>query len=267
MLSPSVFASVVVALSREETSGENPVFLKTPAVRIGDIIKINSKVQAKNWAEVQESDRLHGPKSWWVIASAAFIFETSRGRYVALVERIPKLKWALIPAGTSDTVEELRHPWKALEREAQEELILYRKNIGRICPLGESQLLTTNKISVYDEANGKRYTGIGELHHGQVRVGGVPINHWFLMRAYLVEAPLENLIICDGETWENGEYLNRRIALVPLDSLEGEVEPLALDEKLEKVPKRKIDLTGYQTPTLEWFREMKSSYACMHAQS
>lgn len=234
-------------------------FLKTPAVRVGDIIKINSKVQAKNWEEVQETDRLNGPKSWWVIASAAFIFETTRGRYVALVERTPTLKWALIPAGTSDTVEEL-HPWKALEREAQEELVLYRKNIGRTCPLRESQILTKNKISVHDEANSKKYTGIGELYHEQVRVRGFPHKHWFLMRAYLVKAPLENLIICDGEKGRNREYLNRRIALVPLDSLEGKVEPLILYEKLEKVPKRKIDLTGYQTPTLEWLREMKSSY-------
>jgi len=225
------------------------VFLKTSAEKIGDIFHINSRITAKT---LDEMKRLENP---WIITSAAFIFKTSREYYVALVERIPEHKWALIPAGASNSIEELRQPGLALEREAQEELVIYKNGV-RVCPLKISRLLTVEKIMVHDEANGETYVDVGEVWQSPYRRG-----EWFLMRCYLMLCDWKELLFSDGEKDEKIlEYLNRRIALVPVDRLDGKVTPLAIYKNLRKLPPEEIDLRGYQTPTLEWFRTRGSSY-------
>jgi len=225
------------------------VFLKTAAEKIGDVFHINSRITAKT---LDEMKRLENP---WIITSAAFILEASGDYYVLLVERVPERKWALIPAGASNSVEELRQPGLALEREAQEELVIYRNGV-RVCPLKISRLLTVEKIMVYDEANGETYVDVGEVWRNPRRRG-----EWFLMRCYLMLCDWRELIISDGEKdEETHEYLNRRVALVPINRLDGKVTPLAVYKGLRRLQSEEINLNGYQTPTLEWFRTRSQSY-------
>jgi len=111
-----------------------------------------------------------------------------------------------------------------------------------------SRLLTMEKIQVYDEANGETYVDVGEVWQSPRRRG-----EWFLMRCYLMLCDWKELLFSDGEKDEKThEYLNRRIALVPIDRLNDKVVPLALYRNLKRIPPEEIDLRGYQTPTLEW---------------
>ena len=234
-------------------NGHSPlVFLKTAAEKKGRIFYINTNLRATSKLEVE---RL---KNEWIIVSAAFLVEAAGKLCVVLVERVPELKWALLPAGASGTVEELRHPSIALEREAQEELVLFRNGM-RVCPIEVSRMIMSNdvrEVTVHDEANGKSYVDIGEVwKHGR---------KWFFMRCYLIECDWRELHFCDGEKDEFAKkYLNRRVALVPVDSLHGEAKPLAVYRGLKKISSGKIDLSGLQAPTLEWFR--KKWRSCMSA--
>jgi len=231
-------------------NGYNPtVFLKTTAKKKGRIFYINTNIKAASESEVQ---RLGNE---WIIVSAAFLVEADGKYNVVLVERVPELKWALLPAGASGSVEELRLPSIALEREAQEELVLFRNGM-RVCPIEISRMIMSSdvrEVTIHDEANGKSYVDLGEVwKYGR---------KWFFMRCYLIKCDWRELHFCDGEKDElTKKYLNRRVALVPVDSLHGKVKPLAVYRGLKKISFGKIDLNGLQAPTLEWFRTRSRSY-------
>lgn len=233
-------------------STDKMIFLNTTA-KWDDrarVVFIDTRKIARNY---EERDKL--PKRWWAVVSAAFIFNSLQGKCVALVQRTLDAKdnpgkWALIPAGGSENIIELRKPGLALEREAWEELKLYWTRARGKCvdPLSVSDNKTSNPFKIKDKANGKEYTEKGEIYKDKEG------KQLFLMRTYLVKKPLETLMIFDGEM-KDRHYLDRWIALVPLDKLDGIVKPFAIFKSKIKMKNTEIDLSGYQTPTLDWFRK------------
>lgn len=156
-------------------------------------------------------------------------------------------RWALIPAGVADCVCELRHPGELIIREANEEL--------KICHNGEwvslfhvSKLISENEVSIYDEFTEETYKEIGEVFTHEKKA--------YFLRIYRIKDDLGDFFLYDGEKDEEGvNYLDRVIALVPIENLHGIVLPLKMYQGQEEIKPREIGLTKHETPTLKWFRK------------
>ena len=190
----------------------------------------------------------------WLAASAAIIVNSDQGPCVLLVQRkgatLHSGKWALIPAGGSSCIKELRKPSLTLKRELKEELILCH-NGEKICnPLEYLELLPLEKVEIIDKGNGKN-TEQGEIIPAQ--------GQFMFMQAFLLDLPLEELKIQDGEKDEFDKELDRVVAAVKVyDNLHGLVMPVAKFRKGKRSCKiQAMDLSGYQTPTLDWFRQYR----------
>ncbi len=211
----------------------------------GNEISINTRNVAQNSDKRKE---LATP--WWVIGSAAFLFTVKGTETVALVQRTHNVsdccRWALIPAGVADFVCELRNPSKVIIREGNEELKICQKGEW-VSPFNVSTLVSENKVSIFDESTEETYQDVGHVFtHGKKA---------YFLRVYKMHDNLEDFILYDGEKTEDGKDLNRVIALVPTDKLNGFVLPLKMYQGKKEIEPREIGLTKYETPTLKWFRE------------
>jgi len=220
-------------------------FLKTRA-KPGSVI-IDTNVIARSWEEAKDIRPL------WHAASAAFIVDSNRGLCVIIVKRSGDTeftqKWALLPAGGSQSVEGLRKPSITLEREAREELLIWRLDGTPVDIFEESTEYWFPKVKILDEATGKEI-----YEHGEV----IPTQTQFLfMKAFRLHPKLEEIIIQDGE--KHGEVLiDRLVAVVKItDDLHGKVLPVVLFRGRKRLHPWEIDLSGYQTPTLDWFRDYR----------
>ena len=203
---------------------------------------------------------------FWQASAAAFLIPTREyGHCAILVQRSPNTgnagKWACLPAGGCDNLEELRNPEITVHREGIEELLISWD--GReLNPLQFAVLRPMDEIEIYDETTGEITSVTGEIHLSRE-------GQFLFIQAYNLGIPLdEDVIIKDGEIWvdpETGEKteLDRRIAVVPINKLDFEVNEKELDHVqpaamyksgkwIESPPT--INLSGYQTPTLEWLR-------------
>lgn len=160
-----------------------PLFNVTATLEDEKTVVINSNIFADN-SEKREAL----PQPWWATVTAAFVFDDR----IAVVKRSGNTVyancWALIPAGTSDRIEEVR-----IEN-----------------PIEYSTLLTKSKMRVVDKANNQVYEDCGELFMSDRQL--------FFARVYQFDIPLETLRICDGEL-HKGKPLNREVRLVSLDEL------------------------------------------------
>ncbi len=211
----------------------------------GNEVFINTRNVALN---SDKREQLATP--WWVIGSAAFIFTVDGRETVALVQRTHNVsdpcRWALIPAGVADTVFELKHPSNVIIREGNEELKICQKGEW-VSPFHVSDLVSKNKISINDEVTEETYQDNGHVFtHGKKA---------YFLRVYKMHDSLKDYILYDGEKTEDGNDLNRVIALVPIDKLKGIVLPLKMYQGKDEITPREIGLTKYETPTLKWFRE------------
>ena len=104
-------------------------------------------------------------------------------------------------------------------------------------------------MRIFDEAIGEEVWEEGEV---------IPTKSQFLfMKAYKLKPRLEEIVIQDGETW-NDKPLDREVAVVRIDDdLHGKVMPVALFRSRKKNESEEIDLSGFQTPTLDWFRDYR----------
>ena len=215
----------------------------------GNKVTIDTRLIAKNIAQRR---LLKTP--WWQVGSAAFLFDVKGELCVALVQRTHNTshpcRWALIPAGVADTVEELRFPGLTVIRETREELkILVDGEVKS--PVVYSEHIMCNTIDIHDTA-----TGITTHDTGHIYVHG---NIAFFHRVYKVnEYILHNYVLFDGETDLRGNPLDRMIALIPIDKLSGFVTPLKMYQRKKEIEPREIGLTVFETPTLEWFRGVAS---------
>lgn len=216
-------------------------FLKTRA--IPGLIIINTEILAHDWEES------HDIRPLWHAASAAFIVKSEEGPCVIIVRRTGDTeftqKWALLPSGGSMTVEELQRPSITLERECREELLVWNQGV-KVDPLEISKMLPFDEVIIKDEGTGEEF-----IEHGEV----IPSAKQFIfMRAYLMKPKLKDLIIADGEE-HYGKPIDRTVAVVKVtDNLYGKVMPVAMFKSKKKIPNSEIDLSGFMTPTLDWFR-------------
>lgn len=220
-------------------------FLKTRA-RPGSVI-IDTTVVAKSWDEGRDLRPL------WHAASAAFIVDSVHGPCVILVRRSGVTefteRWALLPAGGSQTIEELRRPSITLEREGMEELLIWRLDGSPVDVFEESVPYEFPKVRILDEATGEEFWEKGEV---------IPTKSQFMfMRAYRLKPRLEEIVIQDGET-HGDKPLDRLIAVVRVnDDLHGKVMPVAMFRSRKRIEPEEIELSGFQTPTLDWFRDFR----------
>lgn len=220
-------------------------FVKTTAWP--KIVEINTEHLARNPIDGKDMYPL------WLATSAAIVVNSSEGMCVLLVKRkgdtIHSGKWALIPAGGTDCKEELLKPSLAVKRELNEELKLCYKG-EKICkPCNHVQPLPITCVKIVDIATGEKTKERGEIIPAQ--------GQFIFMQAFLLGFPLEELKIKDGEEDEFGNLLDREIVAVRIcDDLHGKVVPVEKFRlgKRSPVPCT-IDLSGYQTPTLNWFRQ------------
>jgi len=223
-------------------------FVKTVAKIDGNVVTINTSKNNLGWG-YEGQERL--PKPWWTVVSTAFIFETPEGPCVTLVKREGKTrhsgKWALLPAGATDNICELLHPEEAMYREIEEEFVLFH-NGKQVDPMEFSVLLTKGRVEIRNEkAPSRNNKTSGELYIKDGRV--------YLIRAYKINLQLDQVIIYDGEEDPCGNPFDRLVAIVPLDKLNNQVMPVALFKSKKRHNPRLIDLSCYQTDTLEWLRE------------
>lgn len=220
-------------------------FLKTRA-KPGSVV-IDTTVLAESWDEGKDLRPL------WHAASAAFIVDSDHGPCVILVRRSGDTefteKWALLPAGGSQTIEELRRPSITLEREGREELLIWRLDGSPVDAFEESVPYKFPKVRIFDEATGEEVWEEGEV---------IPTKSQFLfMKAYKLKPRLEEIVIQDGEM-RGDKPLDREIAVVRVDDdLHGKVMPVAMFRRRKRNESEEIDLSGYQTPTLDWFRDYR----------
>lgn len=226
---------------------EKTEFLKTRA-KPGSVI-INTTVVAESWDEGKDLHPL------WHAASAAFIINSNQGPCVILVKRSGDTdfteKWALLPAGGSQSIEELRQPSITLEREGREELLIWRLDGSPVDIFEESIPYKFDKVRILDEATGEEFWEEGEV---------IPTKTQFLfMRAYKLKPHLEEIVIQDGEMWGD-KPLDRLVAVVKVhDDLHGKVMPVAMFRSRKTIEPHEIELSGFQTPTLDWFRGFRRS--------
>ncbi len=220
-------------------------FVSVSAKIEGNKVTIDTRLIAKT---IDQRKLLKPP--WWVVGSAAFLFEIQGELCVALVQRTHNTshpcRWALIPAGVADSVYELHHPSVVVGREAVEELVILKDN-DLISPFSISDMLSTNRIEIYDKAVDKTYYDTGDIYiHG---------NMAFFCMMFRVKADVSGLILADGEeSYLRRTPLERMIALVPIDQLTGFVTPVKMYKYEQEIEPREIGLTSFETPTLEWFR-------------
>ena len=181
----------------------------------------------------------------WHAAGAAFLIESNQGTCIILVKRTSsypyKDKWALIPAGAADTAHELRYPGDTVEREGREELIITRDN-APIQLFKESELLTRTMVKIIE--GGQTFYSYGEITPAK--------EQYMFMQAYKLRPRLEEVTIRDGDH-------NRLIAVVKIsENFRGVVMPVAMFKDNVRIRPELIDLHGYQSPTLEWWRGYKT---------
>jgi len=213
----------------------------------GNKVEIDTRLVART---VEQRKLLRPP--WWVVGSAAFLFQVEDELCVALVQRTHDTshpcRWALIPAGVADNIYELHHPSFIVGREAVEELRIF-KDDNLISPFAVSDLLSTNQIEIYDRATDKTYYDAGDIY-----IYGKQV---FFCMTLRVREDISNLILSDGEeSFLRRSPLERMIALVSIDKLSGLVTPVKMYQYEQEIPVREIGLTSFETPTLEWFRGM-----------
>jgi len=218
-----------------------------------------TRVTIKTDNAFTDRDKAEFNQPIWQASSAAFLIPTrEHGHCVILVKRSENTgnsgKWACLPAGGCNNLDELRNPELTLYREGIEELLIIWEE-SEINPFSFGVLRPMDDIEIYDETTGKITCVEGEIHlsrEGQFQ----------FMQAYNLPIPLdEDIIIKDGEVWVDPETkeeieLDRLIAVVPITDLEStQARPVAMYKSgalIEDPPS--IDLSGYQTPTLEWLR-------------
>lgn len=169
------------------------------------------------------------------VVSTAFIIDYKGEPCVFLVQRVGNTefsgKWALLPAGGVEQSEDI---FTAMKRETNEELIIL-DNETRIDPLINTSIIIEKDI--YEDYNN--------------------INKTFNMWAYYLNMDLDKVTICDGESYF-GRPLDRLIAVIKLsEDFYGIVQPVALFESGIRFDPCRINLYGYQTPTLNWLRIKK----------
>jgi len=206
----------------------------------------------------------------WQASSAAFLIPTrEHGHCVILVKRSENTgnagKWACLPSGGCDNLEELRNPELTLHREGVEELLITWDGV-EVNPFTFGVLRPMDEIDIYDETTGKTTCVEGEIHLSRE-------GQFLFMQAYNLAIPINgDAVIKDGEIWLNPETeekieLDRTVAIVPINKLDLDhtkeslmlpsyrVQPVAMFKSgkyIENSPT--INLSGYQTPTLEWLR-------------
>jgi len=197
------------------------VLFQTTAKLNGNVITIDSRIRATTF---EGRNKL---KPWWAVVSAVYLFPTPDGLLIPIVKRNRNIGdfnncWAILPAGGSDSLEELHYPCLALERETKEELIVTEN--GEKINISELAInLTTNKIIVRDKSDFKwHYNNFGELY--------LTDKELFFFRVYLIDKVFHNLVVKDGELY-NGKPLNREVKLVTM---------------------KEIMSMKAETPTLEW---------------
>ena len=104
-------------------------------------------------------------------------------------------------------------------------------------------------MKILDKAIGEEFWEQGEV---------IPTAAQFLfMKAYRLIPSLDEIIIQDGEM-HGDKLLDRLVAVVRItDDLHGKVLPVAMFKGRKRIGLEKIDLSGYQTPTLDWFRDYR----------
>ena len=103
-------------------------------------------------------------------------------------------------------------------------------------------LLTTDVVKIVDD--GMTYAVQGEIT--------VSSEQYLFMQAYKLKPKLEDVIIKDGDH-------DRPVAVVPVDSnFYSLTTPVAMYKQKTRLEPVEIDLHGYQSPTLEWFRGFKT---------
>ena len=134
--------------------------INTPVInRENNKITINSKNQISTLDERKDYELV------WGAVSAVIRIETEEGIVIPIVKRSDDApdnpsKWALLPAGGIDNVDELRCPNFAMEREIWEEVRIYQDN-EYYYPLLFSH--ENSEIEIFDEANEEKYHGYGEF--------------------------------------------------------------------------------------------------------
>ncbi len=191
----------------------------------------------------------------WGVVSAVFEIQTDDCIVIPLVRRsndtTNACKWALLPSGGIDSKEELRCPNIAMKREINEELWLYHN-------YKDVDLLTFTpkdaKVIIYDKAVDKKFSANGEFFK-------------WCYTLYIIETyqskkkfTLDSFIVFDGEE-NKDKLLNRDVALLNIDSpLDCKVKPVARYKGGKRIKDNScIDLSGFQTPTLEYLRSKKKS--------
>ena len=149
-------------------------------------VKFDTSKEAYNKDELRDV-----PEPHWALAFGGYIFDyrdSKKNRNcVALVQRTDNKKWALIPAGVSDNLCEIKYPEELLKRETYEELIICEGQ-ERV-DLQEAKLLTTSKIEIVDAKTNRKYTANGELYQAYDNI--------FLAQAYHVEKEVDGLVFYD----------------------------------------------------------------------
>jgi len=196
--------------------------------------------------------RQHLKPPIWGSVCAPTYFETPLGTCIALVQRIGDVpnsgKWAVWCAGGIESTEELMHPDLALQREIEEEINIYyadEKITNRLVmyPISEREVFINDNFGRY----GRVIKGELFEHNGVI----------FYIVEYTVDDSMDyfhELTLFDGEIY-NGKQLDRKVALVPVDEdFNGVVNPAVVYQGMNRQPNDAINLTGYQTPTMEWLR-------------
>ena len=189
----------------------------------------------------------------WGVVSAVFEIQTDKGTLIPLVRRSKcttnALKWALLPSGGIDTICELRCPNRAMEREIFEELRLYQ-NFEYVYPLTFHH--EDSKVIIHDKAVDKKFHAYGELFKW--------CHTLFLIATFKSEKvfTLDNFVVFDGEKNEDDKFLHRDVALIRSDSpLDCKIKPVASYKCGKRKDNSCIDLSGFQTPTLEYLRKRR----------
>lgn len=191
----------------------------------------------------------------WGVVSAVFEIQTDKGTVIPIVRRSKcttnACKWALLPSGGIDSICELRHPNRAMEREIFEELRLYQ-NFEYVYPLIFHH--EDSKVTIHDKAVDKKFQAYGELFKW--------CHTLFLIATFKSERvfTLDSFVVFDGEKNEDNKFLHRDVALLDIDSpLDCKVKPVARYKCGKRKANSCIDLSGFQTPTLEYLRSKKKS--------
>ena len=163
--------------------------INTPVLKKADnVIHINTKYKITNIKDRNKYDLV------WGVVSALFIIKTDAGPVIPLVQRTSDttnpLKWALLPSGGIDSVNELQSPNLAMEREIYEEILLYEDN-EYFYPLSFHH--DDSEVIIFDEFVNRKFHAYGEFFEW--------MNTLFLLSTFTSKKifKIKNLIVVDGE--------------------------------------------------------------------